>query len=378
MPLTLPETDSFSPRTFDPDDEHSEPESPLDRLDWWVDVELDVGDGLKRYRRDTNVMPQWAGSCWYELRYCDPTNEKAFVDPEVERYWMGPQTDLRPDHPGGVDLYVGGVEHAVLHLLYARFWHKVLYDLGHLSSHEPFARLFNQGYVLAAAYTDERGIYVEAEEVTAEDDGTFTSEGRPVVREWGKMGKSLKNAVSPEVIYEAYGSDTLRLHLMATGPLDASRPWETRDVVGMYRFLQRLWRNIIDERTGELALVDGPTDDATRRLLHRTIATVKSEIEALRFNTAIAKLIELNNHLTKNAAGTTREVAEAMTTMVAPFAPHVGEELWHRLGHEGTITYVAVPRGGPSAARRGHGRVPGADQRQGPQPHRRSRVVDAR
>ena len=122
----------------------------------------------RRYRRDTNVMPQWAGSCWYELRYCDPTNEKAFVDPEVERYWMGPQTDLRPDHPGGVDLYVGGVEHAVLHLLYARFWHKVLYDLGHLSSHEPYARLFNQGYVLAAAYTDERGIYVEAEEVTAE------------------------------------------------------------------------------------------------------------------------------------------------------------------------------------------------------------------
>ena len=192
------------------------------------------------------------------------------------------------------------------------------------------------------------------------------------------MGKSLKNAVSPEVIYEAYGSDTLRLHLMATGPLDASRPWETRDVVGMYRFLQRLWRNIIDERTGELALVDGPTDDATRRLLHRTIATVRSEIEALRFNTAIAKLIELNNHLTKESAGTTREVAEAMTKMVAPFAPHVGEELWHRLGHEGTITYRAVPRGGPGAARRGDGRVPGADQRQGAQPHRRSRVVDAR
>ncbi len=348
LPLTLPETDSFSPRTFDPDDEFSEPESPLDRLDSWVDVELDVGDGLKRYRRDTNVMPQWAGSCWYELRYCDPTNEKTFVDPEVERYWMGPQTDVRPDHPGGVDLYVGGVEHGVLHLLYARFWHKVLYDLGHLSSHEPYARLFNQGYVLAAAYADERGIYVEADQVQSEPDGTFTFEGQPVTREWGKMGKSLKNAVSPEEIYEAYGSDTLRLHLMATGPLDASRPWETRDVVGMYRFLQRLWRNIIDERTGELAVVDGPTDDATRRLLHRTIATVRSEIEALRFNTAIAKLIELNNHLTKESAATSREVAEAITKMVAPFAPHLGEELWHRLGHDQTITYVPFPDADPA------------------------------
>ena len=263
LPLTLPDTDSFSPRTFDPDDEHSEPESPLDRLEWWVDVELDLGDGPRRYRRDTNVMPQWAGSCWYELRYCDPTNEQAFVDPEVERYWMGPQRDVRPDHPGGVDLYVGGVEHAVLHLLYSRFWHKVLYDLGHLSSHEPYARLFNQGYVLAAAFTDERGLHVEASAVTAEDDGTFTFEGRPVTREWGKMGKSLKNAVSPELIFEAYGSDTLRLHLMATGPLDASRPWETRDVVGMYRFLQRLWRNVIDEETGQPAVLDEPADDET-------------------------------------------------------------------------------------------------------------------
>ena len=162
---------------------------------------------------------------------------------------MGPCPDIRPDHPGGVDLYVGGVEHAVLHLLYARFWHKVLYDLGHLSSKEPFAKLYNQGYVLAAAYLDERGAYVEAREVVAEPGGTFSHGGRPVTREWGKMGKSLKNSVSPEEIYDAYGADTLRLHLMATGPLDASRPWETRDVVGMYRFLQRLWRNVIDEST---------------------------------------------------------------------------------------------------------------------------------
>ncbi len=348
LPLTLPETDSFSPRTFDPDDEFSEPESPLDRLGAWVDVELDLGDGPQRYRRDTNVMPNWAGSCWYELRYCDPTNEVAFVDPEVERYWMGPRPEIRADHPGGVDLYVGGVEHAVLHLLYARFWHKVLYDLGHLSSHEPYARLFNQGYVLAAAYTDERGVYVEAEDVLGGPDGTFTFEGAPVTREWGKMGKSLKNAVSPEVIYEAYGSDTLRLHLMATGPLDASRPWETRDVVGMYRFLQRLWRNVIDESTGRATVVDEPADTETRQRLHRTIDVVRTEVEALRLNTAIAKLIELNNHVTKTDEPTSREVAEALTLMVAPFAPHVGEELWHRLGHDETVTYVPFPVADPA------------------------------
>ena len=253
LPVELPETDSFSPRTFDPDDEFSNPESPLDRLTDWVEVTLDLGDGPQVYRRDTNVMPQWAGSCWYELRYLDPTNENAFVDPAVERYWMGPRTDVRPDHPGGVDLYVGGVEHAVLHLLYARFWHKVLFDLGHVSSKEPYARLFNQGYVLAAAYKDDRGIYVEAVAVERARRRATSSRASRSPARWGKMGKSLKNAVSPDEMYEAYGADTLRLYLMATGPMDASRPWETRDVVGMYRFLQRLWRNVVDEETGERA-----------------------------------------------------------------------------------------------------------------------------
>ena len=310
LPLELPDTDSFSPRTFDPDDEFSDPESPLDRMDDWVNVTLDLGDGPQAYRRETNVMPQWAGSCWYELRYCDPTNAERFVDPEIERYWMGPRTDVRPDHPGGADLYVGGVEHAVLHLLYARFWHKVLHDLGYVSSCEPFARLFNQGYVLAAAYQDDRGMYVAAADVEADGDGGFSHDGRAVEQHWGKMGKSLEaTACRPETIYGAYGADTLRLHLMAMGPLDASRPWETRDVVGMYRFLQRLWRNVIDESTGEVSVVDEPADAATRRVVHRTIDAVRTEMEALRFNTAIAKLIELNNHVTKLAA-TPREVAE--------------------------------------------------------------------
>ena len=345
LPVVLPETDSFSPRTFDPDDEYSNPESPLDRLSEWVEIELDLGDGLKTYRRDTNVMPQWAGSCWYELRYLDPTNEERFVDPEVESYWMGPRTDIRPDHPGGVDLYVGGVEHAVLHLLYARFWHKVLYDLGYVSSKEPYARLFNQGYILANAFKDDRGIYVDAFSVE-ERDGAYFFEGNEVTREWGKMGKSLKNAVSPDEMYEAYGADTLRLYEMAMGPLDASRPWETRDVVGMFRFLQRLWRTMIVEETGELRGLTEITDDETRRLLHRTIDTVRTEMEALRFNTAIAKLIELNNHVTKVVNATDeipREVAEAMVLMVAPLVPHVAEELWSKLGKSETVTYVDFP-----------------------------------
>ncbi len=343
LPLVLPPTDSFSPRTFDPDDAMSNPESPLDRLDWWTTVELDLGDGPKRYRRDTNVMPQWAGSCWYELRYCDPTNENAFIDRDVEEYWMGPRFD---GHPGGVDLYVGGVEHAVLHLLYARFWHKVLFDLGHLSSKEPYHRLFNQGYILAAAFKDEREIYVDAFSVE-ERDGRFTYEGKPVTREWGKMGKSLKNAVAPDDIYEAYGADTLRLYEMAMGPLDASRPWETRDVVGMYRFLQRLWRNLVDEDTGHLRADLPVFDDDTDRLLHRTIDGVRADMGAMRFNTAIAKLIELNNHLTK-LGGCPSETAERLVLMLSPLAPHMAEELWRMLGHADTITYEPFPVADPA------------------------------
>ncbi|HSH10386.1 MAG TPA: class I tRNA ligase family protein [Ilumatobacter sp.] len=290
-------------------------------------------------------MPQWAGSCWYQMRYCDPTNEDVFIDPAVEQYWTGPRTDKRPDHPGGVDLYVGGVEHAVLHLLYARFWHKVLYDLGHVSSKEPYARLFNQGYIQAAAYKDEREIYVDAFAIEQRD-GQFFYEGRPVTREFGKMGKSLKNAVSPDEMYEEYGADTLRLYEMATGPMDASRPWETRDVVGMYRFLQRLWRTMVDEHSGACVVADVEADDDTRKLLHRTIEVVRTEMDALRFNTAIAKLIELNNAVTKLDA-TPREIAEPMVLMAAPLVPHMAEELWRKLGHTDTVTYLDFPVADP-------------------------------
>jgi leucyl-tRNA synthetase len=260
---------------------------------------------------------------------------------------MGPRTDVRPDHPGGVDLYVGGVEHAVLHLLYARFWHKVLYDLGEVSSKEPYARLFNQGYIQAAAYQDERGIYVDASAVEGSEATGFTYGGAPVTREWGKMGKSLKNVVSPDEMYDQYGADTLRLYEMATGPLDASRPWETRDVVGMYRFLQRVWRNVVDEETGETTVADAPVDASTEQLLHRTIDAVRTEMDALRFNTAIAKLIELNNAVTKLDA-VPRSVAEPLVLMLAPLVPHVAEELWSRLGHVATVTYEPFPVADPA------------------------------
>jgi len=352
LPVELPETDQFAPRTFEPDDAMSNPESPLDRLQDWVNVELDLGtgDGVQTYRRDTNVMPQWAGSCWYQMRYIDPQNDDRFCAVENEEYWMGPRTDVRPDHPGGIDLYVGGVEHAVLHLLYARFWQKVLFDLGHVSAVEPYARLFNQGYIQAYAFKDEREIYVEASEVEGNTDDGWTHDGEPVKREYGKMGKSLKNAVSPDEMYEAYGADTLRLYEMTGGPLDSSRPWETRDVVGMYRFLQRLWRNMVDETTGECTVVDTPADDDTRKLLHRTIDFVRTEMDELHFNTAIAKLIELNNAVTKLDV-TPREVAEPMVVMLAPLVPHIAEELWRKLGHQAqdgseagdTITYVDFP-----------------------------------
>ena len=342
LPVLLPETESFSPRTFDANDEFSNPESPLDRLDWWTDIDIDLGEGTRSYHRDTNVMPNWAGSCWYELRYLDPTNNDVLVDKEVEQYWMGPQGD---GHPGGVDLYVGGVEHAVLHLLYSRFWHKVLFDLGHVSSKEPFHRLFNQGMILAAAYKDERDVYVDAASVQ-EAGGQFTFEGNPVTREWGKMGKSLKNAVSPDEMYEAYGADTLRLYEMSTGPMDASRPWETRDVVGMHRFLQRIWRNLVDEETGELRL-GAAADIDTVRLLHRTINDVRADMDDLHFNTAIAKMIELNNALTKLGA-CPHDLAESLVLMIAPLCPHIAEELWSKLGHTDSLTNTPFPVADPA------------------------------
>jgi leucyl-tRNA synthetase len=342
LPVELPDVTDYSPQTYDPNDASSNPVAPLAKAQDWVTVELDLGDGPRTYRRDTNTMPNWAGSCWYELRYLDPANTERFVDPEVERYWMGPRA---PGHPGGVDLYVGGVEHAVLHLLYARFWHKVLYDLGYISSEEPFYKLINQGYIQAYAFTDSRGVYVPAAEVTETPDG-YVWRGQSVHREYGKMGKSLKNAVTPDDMFAEFGADTLRLYEMSMGPLEASRPWETRAVVGSYRFLQRVWRNIIDEFTGEVRVVDDTPDEATLQVLHRTIDGVRSDVEAMRFNTAIAKLIQLNNELTKRGE-VPRAVADPLVLMLAPFAPHAAEELWARLGHPNSLAYEPFPIADP-------------------------------
>jgi leucyl-tRNA synthetase len=330
--------------------EHSDPVPPLARAAGWAEVELDLGDGPRTYRRELNTMPQWAGSCWYFLRYLDPANDRAFVDPEVERYWMGASAG----RPGGVGLYVGGVEHAVLHLLYARFWHKVLFDLGLVSSPEPFARLVNQGMILADAYTDERGMYVPADEVTVAADGSASYQGQPVARRSGKMGKSLKNGVSPEHMYERYGADTLRLYEMAIGPLEVEKPWRTDDVIGVHRFLQRLWRSMVDEHTGELTVSEAEPDAGTQRLLHGTITAVRRDLGQLRFNTAIARLTELVTAAARvsAAAGTLpRTLAEPLVLMVAPLAPHIAEELWSRLGHDGSLAYQEFPRPDPELAR---------------------------
>jgi leucyl-tRNA synthetase len=336
LPVELPELADFAPRSR-PDDPDADPEPPLGRVQEWVNVELDLGGGLQPYVRETNTMPQWAGSCWYYLRYLDPTNENEFVNPAVEQYWMGSS-----GAPGGVDLYVGGVEHAVLHLLYSRFWHKVLFDLGHVSTSEPFQRLYNQGMIQAAAFTDARGMYVSAADVVEGSDGTFTYEGEAVNREFGKMGKSLKNAVTPDDMYASYGADTLRVYEMAMGPLDASRPWRSDDIVGAHRLLQRAWRAIISESSGELVITDGPVDAESRRILHRTIAAVGDDYNALRFNTAIARITELVNHITKTGV-CARETAEALALLLAPLAPHIAEEMWTRLGHEPTIGFVPFP-----------------------------------
>ncbi|MCK0175967.1 leucine--tRNA ligase [Mycolicibacterium sp. F2034L] len=351
LPVELPDVPDYAPVLFDPDDSDSEPSPPLNKATDWVNVELDLGDGLQTYTRDTNVMPQWAGSSWYELRYTDPHNSEALCAKENEAYWMGPRpAEHGPQDPGGVDLYVGGVEHAVLHLLYSRFWHKVLYDLGHVSSREPYRRLVNQGYIQAFAYTDSRGSYVPAADVV-ERDGRFFYPGPDgeieVNQEFGKIGKSLKNSVSPDEICDNYGADTLRVYEMSMGPLEASRPWATKDVVGAHRFLQRVWRLVVDEQTGAVRIAAHEAlETETLRLLHRTIAGVSEDYAALRNNTAAAKLIEYTNHLTKEGVSA-RAAIEPLVLMVAPLAPHLAEELWRRLGHDTSLAHGPFPVADP-------------------------------
>ena len=332
LPVELPELIDWAPRSLD---ENSDPEPPLGRAKDWTSTILDLGNGPKEYIRELNTMPQWAGSCWYYLRYLDPFNSKEFVSEDVEKYWMSGET-------GGVDLYVGGVEHAVLHLLYSRFWHKVLFDLGHVSTPEPFQRLYNQGYIQAAAYQDERGMYVDAAEVS-EDGRKFFYQDNEVQRSFGKMGKSLKNSVTPDEMYEEYGADTLRLYEMFMGPLDQDRPWETKSVVGSQRLIQRVWRNLVNEETGEITVSDSEPDETLNRLLHQTIDSVNNDMNNLRFNTAIARITELNNEITKLESPTPKAIAEPLVLLLAPLTPHIAEELWEKLGHETSVVYAKFP-----------------------------------
>ncbi|MED5446275.1 MAG: leucine--tRNA ligase [Actinomycetota bacterium] len=332
LPVELPELIDWAPRSLD---ENSDPEPPLGRAKDWASTILDLGNGPKEYIRELNTMPQWAGSCWYYLRYLDPFNSEEFVSEDVEKYWMSGET-------GGVDLYVGGVEHAVLHLLYSRFWHKVLFDLGHVSTPEPFQRLFNQGYIQAAAYQDERGMYVDAADVS-QDGRKFFYQNNEVQRSFGKMGKSLKNSVTPDEMYEEYGADTLRLYEMFMGPLDQDRPWETKSVVGSQRLIQRVWRNLVNEETGEITVSDSEPDETLNRLLHQTIDSVNNDMNNLRFNTAIARITELNNEITKLQSPTPKAIAETLVLLLAPLTPHIAEELWEKLGHETSVVYAKFP-----------------------------------
>lgn len=339
LPVVLPEMDDFRPTVSD--DPNAPPLPPLSRApESWRFVEI---DGV-RYERELNTMPQWAGSCWYYLRFIDNTNSETPVDSDKERYWMD---------GSGVDLYVGGVEHAVLHLLYARFWHKVLFDLGYVSTSEPFGRLFNQGYILAYAYRDSRGIVVDAMEVVDQDGHPATEvqdqpgrqyfhDGQPVTQEYGKMGKSLKNSVSPDEINDRFGCDTLRLYEMYMGPLEASKPWNTRDIIGVNRFLRRIWRNFLGMDGNALHVADvDPTEDLLKAL-HKTIRRVTDDLDRLSFNTAIAGLIEFTSRLVALET-IPRTIAEPFVVMLAPLAPHMAEELWERMGHSETLAYEPWP-----------------------------------
>ncbi len=344
LPVKLPPMENFRPEASD--DPDAAPRTPLSRApaSW---REVDVG-GVT-WQRELNTMPQWAGSCWYYLRFLDNKNKDAFVSPEMERYWMG---------QNGVDLYVGGVEHAVLHLLYARFWHKVLFDLGHVSTREPFGRLFNQGYIQAWAYRDARGVAVDVEDVVDQDGRPavdvqdqpgrhYFSNGEPVTQEYGKMGKSLKNAVSPDEVCERYGADTLRLYEMYMGPLEASKPWNTRDIVGVNRFLRRVWRNMVHMDSGEILVAELDPPRELLRSLHKTIDRVTTDMNRMSFNTAIAALIEFTSELVPLDV-IPRAVAEPFVLLLSPLAPHLAEEVWERLGHTTSLAHESWPVADPA------------------------------
>lgn len=331
LPVVLPELADYHP------EESEDPRPLLGKATSWVRTTAgEAGvEGLAPGTpvvRETNTMPGWAGSCWYHIRYLDPKNETAFVSAEADAYWLG---------EGGVDLYIGGAEHAVLHLLYARFWHMILHDLGHLKSPEPYRRLFHQGMITSHAYMrrDKSLVGVDCVE---EKGGRFfeVRTGDEVMRTIAKMSKSLRNVINPDEIIDQFGADTFRLYEMYMGPLEASKPWNTDDTVGLFRFLQRAWRLCVNEETGELAFAS-QTDTDVEKQLHRTIAKVGDDIERLAFNTAIASMIEFVNTALK--PGVTRDQMDRFVRVLAPFAPHIAEELWAKLGHDEPVALAPWP-----------------------------------
>jgi leucyl-tRNA synthetase len=322
LPVELPHLPDFKPT--------ADGRPPLARATDWLSV-ADPRGGMAT--RETNTMPQWAGSCWYYLRYLDPTNSEQAFDPAKERYWMP------------VDLYVGGTEHAVLHLLYARFWHKVLFDIGLVHTPEPFQKLFNQGMILAWSYQDANGKYWHESDIEERDgQPVVKATGAPVTTRIEKMSKSRLNVVNPDDIIDEYGADAMRLYEMFMGPLDATKPWQTRGMEGVSRFLQRAWRLWFNDEDNSISaqVVQDAPERESERLLHKTIAGVSEDLDAMRFNTAISKLMELVNHLT---AQSTRSAAllDQFLRLLSPFCPHFAEEVWQRTGHTGSIAMAPWP-----------------------------------
>ncbi len=327
LPVELPHLDEFKPT--------DDGQPPLARAEAWIRT-TDPTTGEVAYR-ETNTMPQWAGSCWYYLRYIDPHNTEQLVAPEKEQYWMP------------VDLYVGGAEHAVLHLLYARFWHKVLYDAGVVSTKEPFGRLFNQGMILAYSNIDANGKYYPPEDVEERGGAWFArSTGERVERRIEKMSKSKLNVANPDDVIDEYGADAFRLYEMYMGPLEATKPWQTDGVRGMHRFLARAWRLLTDDDNALSGrVVDAPLEGDLLKLAHATTRRVTDDIEGMRFNTAIAALIECLNEMYRQDA-LPRELVTRFVLLLAPFAPHLAEELWSILGHDVTLAYATWPTWDPA------------------------------
>ncbi len=328
LPLTLPEMDDFRPASSD--DPEAPPQPPLGKVTEWV--KTTCPNCGKCAKRELNTMPQWAGSCWYYLRYLDPKNSKQFVAPDVENYWMGDGVD------GGVDLYVGGAEHAVLHLLYSRFWHKVLFDLGHVSTPEPFHKLFNQGMIRSFAYRDARGVYIGYDEIDFREDGAYHK------KTGEKLSKSLKNVVNPDDVISQYGADTFRLYEMFMGPLESSKPWNTRDVPGVHRFLQRVWRMCLgDEENSITPLLDAKDVNAdVEKSLHKLIKKAAEDIEAMKFNTAIAAMMDFVNVCYK-VQTISKDQAQRFLQVLSPFSPHITEEIAEKLGRRESLTYERWP-----------------------------------